>query len=498
MSYDPTTVDLTQLTSDLASGKVSAADATYAFERRIAEIDPLIRSVLKVNPEAREIAIALDGKPPTGPLHGVPILLKDNIDTGDSMLTTAGSPALAKAPAERDAAVVKHLRAAGAVILGKTNLSEWANIRSTRSSSGWSTLGGQTRNPHVLNRTPSGSSSGSGAAVAAGLCAAAIGTETDGSIISPASMCGIVGFKPSMGIISRSGIVPIAHSQDTAGPMTRTVRDAAVLMSVLSVEDPEDEVTLGADRPPDWLSPLSPDALRGVRVGFLADQANRHEDLRSILSSMYGWLKGAGAHVIEVPTPKAPEELHTAEFTVMLWELVHDMRAYLARRGTTVNVHSLDEIVQYNRDHASETMPWFGQELFEKALEIADGSQDDYRRALAQSKDLAGPNGLDRLFADHDVHVIVGLSNGPAPVIDWVNGESGRHISLTTMPAVGGYPHLTVPAGSVHGLPIGASFIGRRFTDEQVLAYGHAFELASQALVRPQFKGSIEDDSGSQ
>ena len=491
MSYDPTTVDLTQLAADLASGLVSASEATDAFERRIGEVDPKIRSVLTVNPDAPEIAAALDGKPPSGHLHGVPILLKDNIDTGDTMLTTAGSPAFGDTPAAQDAFLVQQLRSAGAVILGKANLSEWANIRSTHSSSGWSTVGGQTRNPHVLNRTPSGSSSGSAAAVAAELCAAAIGTETDGSIISPASMCGIVGFKPTMGMISRSGIVPISHSQDTAGPMTRSVRDAALLMSVLSVEDPEDEATHGADRAPEWLSPLSPDALKGVRVGFFADHAQEHGDLQPIVADIYGWLKGAGAHLLEVPTPRVPTELSTAEYTVLLGELVHGMRAYLARRGTTVNVHSLDEIVQYNRDHASETMPWFGQELFEKALEIADGSEEDYRRALAQSKELAGPSGLDRLFANNDVHVIVGLSNGPAPVIDWVNGEGGRHISLTTMPAVGGYPHLTVPAGSVQGLPIGASFIGRRFTDEQVLAYGHAFELISQARVRPQFLPTV-------
>ena len=493
MPRELTTLDATDLAQAIADGRLTSVDVANAFEQRIVDVDVAVRSVLAVNPDAREIAAKRDSEPPEGALHGVPILLKDNIDTGDSMLTTAGSPALGRAPARSDAFLTARLREAGAVILGKTNLSEWANIRSTHSSSGWSTLGGQTRNPHCLDRTPSGSSSGSAAAVAAELCAAAIGTETDGSIISPASMCGIVGFKPSMGMVSRTGIVPISHSQDTAGPMTRSVRDAALLMSVLSSEDPEDNATHGVDRAPYWLRPLSPNALNGVRVGFLADHAQQHQDLQPILSDIYGWLKGAGAQLVEVPTPKVPHELRTAEFTVMLWELVHDMRAYLARRGQTVDVHSLEEIVRFNREHAAQTMPWFGQELFEQALDVAAQPEEQYQKALATSKDLAGPGGLDRIFSTNDVELIVGLSNGPAAVIDWVNGEGGRHLSLTTMPAVGGYPHLTVPAGAVKGLPIGASFIGRRYTDERLLAFGHAFEVASQARLRPGYRLTIAD-----
>lgn len=444
---------------------------------RIARLDRQLNAIIELNPDVHVIASNLDASfgstdDAKGLLYGVPVLLKDNIDTGDKMLTTAGSLALVKAPSPTDAPLVEAMRKAGAVILGKTNLSEFANIRSRASSSGWSSRGGLTRNPHNLSRTASGSSSGSAAAVAAGFAPIAIGTETNGSIVSPANACGIVGFKPSRGKISQQGIVPISSTYDTAGPLARSVTDAALAMSVMSGEN--------------FHGKLSEQSLSGKRVGVLNGRIKTHADLTGQLSKASAVLEELGAVLVPISNELTFQSGWPHNIHVMLCELVWTMEEYLTSRGQTVDVHNLQDIIAFNKAHAAETMPYFGQDLFELALTLVDEGRDKYEAAVIAADELAGVKGLTPIFDEQNLDVLVGITDGPAGVIDLLNGESGRHVSLAAYPAVAGFPHLTVPCGDIQGMPVGLSFIGRHNDDANVLSYGFAYEAATMSIINPQ------------
>lgn len=462
--------------------------------RTLDQSGPTLRSVIAVNPEAAAQARVLDRRRSApGPLHGLPILIKDNIETRE-LPTTAGSLALADNRTERDAPIVARLRAAGAIVLGKTNLSEWANIRSTRSTSGWSATGGLTRNPYVLDRNTCGSSSGSAVAVAAGLAPAAIGTETDGSITCPAAANGIVGYHPTVGLLSRSRIVPISRSQDTAGPMTRTVADAAALLTVMAGSDPADPATAEADaRRADYSAALRPDALRGRRVGVLRyAAAAAHPQVQAAFDRAIADLRAAGAEPVEIAA--APEGVSTIgrdELVVLLTEFRADLNAYLATTPPFVSTRTLADVIAFNREHADREMPFFGQELFEQA-EQTRGLQDPvYLEALRNSRG-AATRALETLMSANRVEVLVAPTlGGPMWVTDLLNGDNFSG-SVSTLPAVAGWPHLTVPMGQVGGLPVGLSFIGPRWADAQVLSYGYAYEQQSRRFQAPQFLPTVE------
>ncbi len=459
---------------------------------RVEALNPRVNAVIALDPTAMDQARALDRmRRARGPLFGMPILIKDNIETLGPLPTTAGSLALAGNVTHRDTPLVARLRAAGAVILGKTNLSEWANIRSSHSISGWSAVGGQTRNPHALDRNPCGSSSGSGAAVAAGMVPAAIGTETDGSITCPAAINGIVGFKPTVGLVSRTHIVPISHSQDTAGPMTRTVRDAALVLSAIAGTDPADPATAEADaRRVDYVTALSPDALRGVRIGVMRFAAGFGTD--EPFEAALALLRAQGATLVDIDSFEGREEIGRNELIVLMAELKHDMNAYLSTLPNHVETRTLADLIAFNRAHADTELALFGQDLFERA-EATNGLDDDYRRARETSYRLAGPEGIDRLLREHDVVALVGPTMPPAWPIDAVNGDQISGGGAGGLAAVAGYPHLTVPMGAVKGLPVGLSFIGTRWDDARILALGYAYEQASRMRVDPAFPDSIEE-----
>lgn len=452
----------------------SAQDAVRRYLSRIAEVDRLIHSVIEVNPDAMRIAIELDeerlaGKR-RGPLHGAPILIKDNIDTADRMMTTAGSLALVGAPApKRDAQVVTRLRAAGAVILGKTNLSEWANIRSSRSTSGWSARGGQTRNPHALDRNPSGSSSGSGAAVAAGLCVAAVGTETDGSIVSPSSNNGIVGIKPTVGLLSGRGIIPISHSQDTAGSMARTVSEAALLLSAMN------------ERGSDFTGALQEGALRGARLGVARGYFGSHPGIRSVMEKSLTALRTAGADLIDPIELPSDREYGDAEFEVLLYELKHNLNAYLAQRGGPIK--SLADVIAFNEREAAREMPYFGQENLIKAQAKGPLTGKAYLDAREKSRGMAA-GGIDAAMDKHGLDAIIAPTDGLAWLTDYVNGDHFMQ-SCATPAAVAGYPHITVPAGFAMGLPVGLSFFGRSDSEARLIAISYGFERRTQARRSP-------------
>lgn len=461
--------------------------------RRVDQSGPTLRSVLALNPNALADARALDRRRSApGPLQGFPILIKDNIETRE-LPTTAGSLALAENRTGRDAPIVARLRAAGAVILGKTNLSEWANIRSTRSTSGWSATGGLTRNPYALDRNACGSSTGSAVAVAAGLAPAAIGTETDGSITCPAAANGIVGLHPTVGLLPRTHIVPISRSQDTAGPMTRTVADAAALLTVMAGSDPEDAATAEADaRRTNYSAALRPDALRGRRVGVLRFAVGGNPDVRTVFDRAVADLRAAGAVPVEITAePEGTEEIGRDELVVLLTEFRADLNAYLATTPRAVRTRTLADVIRFNREHADEEMPFFGQELFEQAEQTRGLSDPAYRRALENSRGRARA-ALERLMSANRVDVLVAPTlSGPAWTTDLVNGDHFGG-SVTTLPAVAGWPHLTVPMGQVGGLPVGLSFIGSRWADAQVLAYGYAYEQQSRRFQAPRFLPTLE------
>jgi amidase len=465
---------------------------TAAAIARVEALNPRLNAVIALDPTAMDQARALDRmRRARGPLFGMPILIKDNIETDGPLPTTAGSLALADNVTHRDAPLVARLRAAGAVILGKANLSEWANIRSSHSISGWSAVGGQRRNPHALNRNPCGSSSGSGAAVAAGMVPAAIGTETDGSITCPAPIDGIVGFKPTVGLVSRTHIAPISHSQDTAGPMTRTVRDAALITNAIAGTDPADPATAEADaRKADYVAALSPDALRGARIGVMRFAAGFGTD--EPFEAALEVLRAQGATLVDIDSFEGREEIGRNELAVLMTELKHDMNAYLATLPNHIQTRTLADLIAFNRAHADTELALFGQDLLERA-EATNGLDEDYRRARETSFRRAGPEGIDRLLREHNLVALVGPTMPPAWPIDAVNGDQISGGGAGGLAAVAGYPHLTVPMGQVKGLPVGLSFIGAKWDDARILALGYAYEQASHMRVEPTFAESIED-----
>jgi amidase len=485
-------VPATALAQAMAAGRTTSTALVQACSARITAIDrrgPKLNSVIELNPDAPAIARERDAERRAGrlrgPLHGLPVLLKDNIATADRLQTTAGSLALEGLHTARDAHLVQRLREAGAVILGKTNLSEWANIRSTRSVSGWSARGGLTRNPYALDRSTSGSSSGTAAAIAASLCPLGVGTETDGSIVSPASINGLVGLKPTLGRVSRSGVIPIAHSQDTAGPMTRTVADAALLYAAMVGPDAEDRITTTAPaaQPADGLLP--PDALKGARLGVARAYFTGYDEADAVIEAAIARLRALGATVIddaELPAAGYGED----ELKVLLYELKHDLPVWLRSYAPQAKVQTLADVIHFNRKNAAREMPWFRQELFERAEALGGLDSPDYLAALAACAKGARTEGLDRSFDKHQLDAIIAPTGGPAWLIDPVNGDHYGG-SFSTPAAVAGYPHLTVPAGFVQGLPLGLSFVGRPFSEWRLLALGHAFERATQYRRAPAF-----------
>ncbi|HLQ12952.1 MAG TPA: amidase [Steroidobacteraceae bacterium] len=474
---------VTELADAQSHGRVSSLQLVDAYLARIGKFDragPALRSVLAINPQARAQARALDRERAAGrvrgPLHGIPILVKDNIETADPLPTTAGSLALAQNVGGRDAPLVARLRAAGAVILGKSNLSEWANIRSSVSISGWSAVGGQTRNPYARDRSACGSSSGSAAAVAASLAAAAVGTETDGSITCPASVTGLVGLKPTVGLVSRTHVVPISHSQDTPGPITHTVADAALLLGVMAGTDPLDEATREADAHRNDLAASTPNKeLRDVRIGVL--QVNGAPPaIRALYELTVKHLADAGATLINVDTLADADKLGDAELTVMLTELKVDLDAYLATTPAAVKARSIVDIIAFDREHAGAEMPYFGQDLFERAVSTGGLKDPLYLKALETSRLAAGRDGLDKVLASQQLQVVIAPTTGPAFLIDPINGDAMSWDGPGNVPAIAGYPHLTIPMGLVKGLPVGLSVIGPAWSDGTVLALGGAIE----------------------
>ncbi len=492
---------IAQLQQRMDAGSLSSKTLTQDFLDRIRRIDQGeagLHAVLQTNPDALMIAAALDAKRTKqhGPLYGIPVLLKDNIDTGDREQTTAGSLALAGAPAPQDATVVARLRAAGAVILGKTNLSEWADFRSNHASSGWSGVGGQTRNPYALDRNPCGSSAGSGTAVAAGLATVALGTETDGSIICPASMNGIVGIKPSVGLVSRAGIVPISHNQDTAGPMARDVADAAALLTVIAGSDPRDPATIDADKhATDYTKFLDPNGLKGKRIGVVRALAGNEPNADRVLDAAIATMKAQGAIVVDPVTLPHLKELGDPEMTVLLYDFKHDINAYLATR-TGLAVHTLADLIAFDTAHTAQEMAWFGQELFEQAETKGPLTDKAYLDALAKAKQLAGPEGIDAALKAQHLDALLAPSWGPAFMTDPVLGDhivSGDPtIGGASQPAaVAGYPSITVPAGWAHGLPVGIVLFGAKWSEPTLISIAYGYEQHSHAWQQPMFLDTV-------
>ena len=492
-----------ELQQRIAAGALDSRKLAQESLERIRRIDqsgPMLKAVLETNPDALALASKLDEQRSSklhGPLYGLPILLKDNIDTGDRMLTSAGSLALAGAPAPHDAALVERLRHAGVLVLGKANLSEWANFRSNHASSGWSGRGGQTRNPYALDRNPCGSSAGSAAAVAAGLVPLAIGTETDGSILCPAAMNGIVGIKPTLGLVSRRGIVPISHNQDTAGPMARNVSDAAALLSVIAGSDPRDPATVDADRhATDYSRFLDPNGLKGKRIGVVRQLAGAEPNADRVLDQAISVMKAQGAVIIDPVKLPHLSDLGDPENTVLLYDFKHDINAYLASRSG-LKVKSLAELIAFNKAHAAEEMPWFGQELFEQAEKKGPLSDKVYKDALARAKRLSGEQGIDAALKSAHLDALLSPSGGPAFMTDPVLGDhivSGDPtVGGASQPAaVAGYPSITVPAGFAHGLPVGIVLFGAKWSEPTLIAIAYGFEQHAGAWQPPKFLDTVD------
>ena len=496
---------ISDLQTAMADRELSAASLTKAYLRRIEQLDRAgrdgasgVRSVIEVNPDAVEIARERDAerkrKNLRGPMHGIPVLLKDNIDTGDKMFTSAGSLALMDSKAKRDAFLVQRLREAGAVILGKTNLSEWANFRSNRSTSGWSARGGLTRNPYALDRNTSGSSSGSAAAVAASFCAVAVGTETDGSIVSPASYCGIVGLKPTVGLVSRSGIIPISKSQDTAGPMTRTVADAAILLGAMAGADPNDPVTAESrDKThKDYTQFLDPYGLRGTRIGIARQYfRNRNDGAVRVIDAAIQALKDGGAEIIDPANIPSYGKVGDAEFQVMLYEFKDGIERYLATRGRDCAMKNLADLIAFNERNSDKELAFFGQETFLRAQEKGPLTDQAYLDALAKCRKLWREEGIDAVMDEHKLDALVVPSGGPAHRTDLIYGDRDTGGSSSAA-AVSGYPSITVPAGFVAGLPLGISFYGRAYSEPTLLKIAFAFEQQTRARRAPKFLESVD------
>jgi amidase len=466
---------------------ISAVDLCKAYLKRIEQIDrsgPKINSVIELNPDAMSIAVELDreraAKGPRGPLHGIPILIKDNIDTADRMQTTAGSQIMQHYDTPReDAGVVKRLRAAGAVLLGKTNLSEWANFRSPRSTSGWSGRSGQTRNPYALDRNPSGSSSGSGAAAAASLCAAAVGTETDGSIVSPSSLNGLVGVKPTVGLLSGSGIIPISKTQDTAGPMTRTVRDAALLLTAMAEHPKREDYTQAC---------LGPAGMNGMRIGFCRQLLVNQPEVRNIAERAIRVLREAGAEVIDPVEIATLGKFEADEYQVMLYEFKAGIAEYFAKRGGEFK--SLKDLIDVNDRAPRETL-YFGQETMIAAQAKGGLDSEEYLQALAKCRRMSRDEGIDATMAKHKLDAIFTATDSPAWPTDWINGDHFTGGS-STIPAVAGYPHITLPGGFVHGLPVGVSFFAGAFSEAKLFRIAHAFEQITKVRQKPRYLPTVK------
>lgn len=485
---------IAELLDGQRSGKYTARSIVEMYLNRIEEIDrrgPVLQSVLETNPDAVAIADALDRerkeKGMRGPLHGIPLLIKDNIDTSDRMATTAGSLALVGSKPPADAFLVRRLRAAGAIILGKTNLSEWANIRSNRSTSGWSGRGGLTKNPYALDRNTSGSSSGSAVAAAANLCAAAVGTETDGSIVSPSSINGIVGIKPTVGLVSRTGVIPISHTQDTAGPMARTVKDAAILLGTLAGVDEEDRATGAArGKSSDYAQHVIAGGLKGMRIGVVRKYFGFHPGVDAVMKNALEAMKEEGAILVDPADIPTIGKFDDAEFTVLLFELKSDMKAYLDHLGPSAPVRSLKEIIEFNERNKAKEMPYFGQETFLKAEAKGPLSEKEYRDALQKCRRLSRKEGIDAIMDKHRIDALVAPTESPAWLTDLVMGDHFIGGSSTAA-AVAGYPSITVPAGFVFGLPVGISFFGRPWSEPTLIRIAYAFEQATKVRQTPRF-----------
>jgi len=480
-------------------GRYTARSLTEKYLGRIEEIDkagPKINSVIEINPDALDIADQLDKERRAGKLrsqlHGIPVLIKDNIDTADKMMTTAGSLAMSGSITAKDSFVVQKLREAGAVILGKTNLSEWANFRSTKSTSGWSGRGGLTRNPYALDRNTSGSSSGSGAAVAANLCAVAIGTETDGSIVSPSSTCGIVGLKPTVGLISRSGIIPIAHSQDTAGPMTRSVGDTAILLGALTGVDERDAVTKESrGKAFTNYTQFLGDGLKGAKIGVARKYFRFSDAVDAVMKDAIDVMKTAGATIIDPADIPTEGQFGDAEYEVLLYEFKADLNAYLQNLGASVSVHSLKELIEFNEKNRGVELQYFNQDILIKAEAKGDLKSPAYLKALAKCKRLSRPLGIDAVMKKHKLTALIAPTNQPAWTTDLLNGDriTGGYSSAS---AVAGYPHITVPAGFVYGLPIGISFFAGAYSEPALLKVAFAFEQLTRHRRKPKFLPTID------
>src|SRR5881628_454069 len=488
---------IAELQAGMKSGKYTARGLTAAYVQRIDALDrkgPALRAVLEANPDALTQAEALDAerkaKGPRGPLHGIPMLVKDNVATRDRMQSTAGSLALVGATPPRDAFIVERLRAAGAVILGKANLSEWANFRSVHSSSGWSGRGGQCRNPYALDRTPSGSSSGSAVAVAANLCAVAIGTETDGSIVSPSNCCSIVGIKPTLGLVSRAGIIPIAHSQDTAGPMARTVADAAALLGAITGVDPGDEATSASrgQSKTDYSEFLDPNGLKGARLGVCrAHHMGYSPATDTLMEGAIDTLKRLGAIIVDPADIATSGQFDESEYTVLLYEFKADLNRYLAEWAAGGSAKTLEDLIAFNERQKEKELTHFGQEIFVQAQAKGPLTEQDYLKALDKDRLLARIQGIDAVMGEHRLDALVAPTGGPPSLIDLVNGDPGGGGSFSSPAAVAGYPHITVPLGYVSGLPVGLSFVGRPWSEATLIRLAYAFEQATKARRPPRF-----------
>ena len=488
-------VSVAELRAGLESGRWTAKSLCQACLERIDAIDaagPAVNSIIEVNPDALAIAEDLDRERRTGevrgPLHGIPVVLKDNVATADGMQTTAGSLALEGAVAPRDSWVASRLRAGGALLIAKTNLSEWANFRSRRSTSGWSGRGGLTRNPYFIERNPCGSSSGSGVAVSAGIAPLAIGTETNGSIVCPSSVNGIVGIKPTVGLVSRAGIVPISHTQDTAGPMARSVADAAAALGLLTGRDALDEATASSEGRShlDYTRFLDPEALRGARIGLLREYWGRHAEVDAILDESVAAMRDAGAELVDVGPLPGLEATNEPGFEVMLFEFKAGLNRYLADLGPDAEVRSLDEVIRFNEEHQDREMPYFGQDILETAAAKGPLTDPAYLDALERSRDGAR-TAIDDTAGEHDLDAFFAPTTGPAWVTDLVHGDRSTFRGCSSAAARAGYPHVTVPSGSVFGLPVGVSFFGRAWSEPSLLALAYAFERATQGRRKPEF-----------
>jgi amidase len=498
-SFELDEITIPELQDGMKVGKFTARSLAEKYLARIDEVDkrgPAVNAIIELNPDALSIADALDqerkAKGPRGALHGIPVLIKDNIDTADRMMTTAGSLALVGSKPPKDSFVAQKLRAAGAVILGKTNLSEWANIRSSHSVSGWSGRGGLTRNPYALDRNPCGSSSGTGVGISANLAAAGIGTETDGSIVCPSSSNGLAGIKPTVGVVSRSGIIPISHSQDGAGPMCRTVRDAAILLGALTGVDPEDAATAASagKSQTDYAQYCDPHGLKGARIGVARKYFGFNDAVDALMEQALGVMKRQGATLVDPADIATLGKFDESELLIFMYELKADLNAYLARLGPSAPVHTLQDVIDFNEHNRQKEMPYFGQDLFLKAQAKGPLTEKEYVDALAKNHQLARTEGIDALMDQYTLDAVVAPTGGPAWLTDLINGDHSAGGSSNAA-AVAGYPNINVNAGLVSGLPVGISFFGRAWSEPTLIKLAYSFEQATKARQAPRFLSSI-------